>query len=192
MKAGGHGVMKFHDFNEKLREGNLCEEYVKSHFDVIFYTPILKHITYENDPKMQRDGIDFVMSKEEVNFDVKCREYGFYKWNDILLETVSVVETGKPGWFWASRSDIIVYMWQNETKTEVIDGYLLLLPQTREWIKDKMDKYKTKTAHSKRQGGTWATDNIAVPIKDFPSDCLIQILKNKLNLEKQVTFDKWE
>lgn len=184
--------MTLHDFNKKLREGNMCEERVKTQFKVIF-EPVLTHIMFDSQPDKQRNGIDFEISRRPMTFDVKCRNAYAYKYGDILLETMSVVENDKLGWLYTSHSDIIVYAWNNPNNTMFVDGYLLYMESIRKWLADKnvLRTFKVRNARSYRGGVTWTTSNIAVPITAFPHNCIHRIDTDELNPADREAVSNW-
>lgn len=187
--VGRAGEMKFHSFEDSIKFGKKGEVIFKNRFNVLF-RPIVEAITFEENPTLQRSGIDCIVNKERVKFDVKCREYKSFPARDILLETISVRERNKGGWLWTSESDAIVYLWLDEEGKSIVDGYLIFLKQTREWLKDKVNKYSTKIAHSvDKLGNNWSTENIAVPIEDFPDNCLLRIPERYISeVNKAVLF----
>lgn len=184
--------MKFNYFQDNLAEGNICEEQVKARFKEIF-TPVLNHILYEENPGIQKRGIDFFIDTRPIAFDVKCRRYATYKYGDILLETVSIKEREKPGWVWSSESDIIVYVWKNRTGTKFVDGYLLFLKDIRKWIHSVgVDRFKKIISRSVGKGGNvWSTENIAIPIESFPANCLQKINLSDFSPQEQSVLNEW-
>lgn len=159
----------YRDFEKDLDMGIVAENKLLSKFQRVF-VPLVQQIIYEptnaESVKLQKSGVDVIISTKEVRFDVKCRRFDVYKWNDILLETVSVVETETPGWLY--KSDVVVYVWENISRTSFIDGYILYLDKIRPWFVEHESKFKQKTAFSERNGNKWSTLNRAVPIKQFP------------------------
>ncbi|OYT64165.1 hypothetical protein B6U67_00755 [Methanosarcinales archaeon ex4484_138] len=184
--------MKFNPFEQNVIEGEICEEKVKERFKEIF-TPILHHILFNDNPELQKRGIDFEIHGRPVRFDVKCRFFKSYSYGDILLETVSVREEDKPGWLWTSESDIIVYVWQNKQKNKFIGGYLLFLNEIRDWLdKTGTSRFRKIIAHSiNRHGSQWSTENIAVPISEFPAHCIKKIELSDFSPADQAKLDKW-
>ncbi len=184
--------MKFNYFQDNLNDGYICEERIKEKFKEIF-TPILNHILYKEDPEIQKKGIDFTVSKRPVSFDVKCRDYEAYKYKDILLETVSVREYDKLGWLWTSESDVIVYVWQNRSKTKFIDGYLLFLNEIRSWLKEVgTDQFEKVISYSIGKNGViWSTENIAIPISAFPKNCIKRIDLADFTPYEQSVLNSW-
>lgn len=187
--------MNINDFNINVKEGGICEDMVRDKFKVVF-EPILQQFVYGNsitETQKQRNGIDFNITHNELSFDVKCRDFYAYQFKDILLETVSVVEDEKPGWLYSSKSDVIVYVWKNETGKKFIDGYLLFMNNIREFLKQylKIHTPLQKRAVSVRGTRRWHTDNIAIPIKDFNSDCIKKINIKELYPPQQDVLSKW-
>lgn len=185
-------MSKINLFEENVSQGKICEDKIKMKFKEIF-APILNHIIYGNsiyETNIQKSGVDFIINKKSISFDVKCRDFYSYKFKDILLETISIIEFNKLGWLHTSDSNAIVYLWKNPSGTKFIDGYILFLEEIRKWIKDR--KYPEREACSYNSyGNSWHTRNICVPIKDFPSNCIMQINKMRLNPTENQTLQKW-
>lgn len=165
---------KIHDFEESLMFGLKGENLFKNTHGDIFINK-LNHILFDTNRNKQLSGIDFEFESRKIKFDLKTRRYFAYKYNDILIETISVIEKNKPGWFYTSQSDIIVYIWFNEKEDSIIDGYIVDLLQTRKWLKDNENKFEVKIAHTNSQYGNYSTKNICIPIKNFPANCLDKI-----------------
>ncbi len=191
-RVGGFGEMKFNRFEQNVMEGEICEEKVKERFKEVF-TPILNHILFSNNPELQKRGVDFEIYARPVRFDVKCRSFKSYAYGDILLETVSVREENKPGWLWTSESDIIVYVWENKQKSKFVGGYLLFLNEIRDWLKKVgTDRFKKIVAHSvSKHGSCWSTENIAIPLSEFPRDCIKKIKLSEFSPHDQVKLNRW-
>lgn len=192
MEHVGESSLKYNDFNACVQVGEHGEELTRAKLHDIF-RPVVQRFMYGDSIHAtckQRNGIDFEINKERIDFDVKCRDYYTHKYNDILLETVSIVESNKPGWLYASKSDLIVYAWFNSTKTTFVDGYLLFLNNIRLFIEKYVpQKKQVKYAKSYKNGHTWTTENIAIPISDFPNNCREHINMRKLFPPDVSTFD---
>jgi hypothetical protein len=189
----GEPIIKYNDFGKCVQIGETGEKLTKENIGEIF-RPVVMHYLYGENvhaTTMQRNGIDFKIQKEKIDFDVKCRDYGTYKYNDILIETVSVVENNKPGWLYTSKSDVVVYAWFNHNKTGFIDGYLLFLNCIKKFtLNYKNTPSQIKHAKTYHMGNTWTTRNIAIPINDFPTSCLLRIdMKKVFPPETKTLFD---
>lgn len=188
-------MMKSNDWDECVKLGNKGEVYVKEHFLEIF-KPILNQYLFSNrfkynlnnliETKKQRDGIDGNVSLNLFEYEVKTRsrDYG-----DILLETVSVRESGKTGWFFYTKADVIVYLIYSNKKFK--KGFLILMENARvKFSWQELKKYKTIIAVT--NNGEWSTENKAVPYRDFLENSLIS-LKDCLNkpIKKKKGLMKW-
>ena len=193
------------DWNKSIKTGKLGENIVKDNFISLLKQMIdtkninLTHILYETNPLIQKNGIDFIFNITFSKLEIKTRNHFSYQYNDILLETISIIEKNMAGWLYTSKSDIIVYAWLNGESTEFIDGYFLFLDNTRKYIKNK--KYAEKIATTNKNGTIWHTKNIVVPIKELRlNNCIkrinFDIIYNRntpkviddINIDKQVRF----
>jgi len=172
----------FRDFEDDLLTGNIAEKQIHDKFEQVFI-PIIERIIYDPNNKesviLQKAGVDGILSTNAVGFDIKCRRFETYKYDDILLETVSIREHNIRGWLY--KSDVVVYVWHNISKTSFIDGYILYLDKIVPWFDENKHKFKTKIAFSKRNGVKWSTENKAVPINIFPVGSIKQIPRSVFN-----------
>ena len=177
--------MNVHNFNEKVREEKLKNKLAK-----ILFTKSVKRIPFDPNRvyrvKLQKACIDGIIHQKTVTFDIKVRDFHFLRFKDILIETVSVVESNKSGWFYYTKSNFIVYVWKNERGTNLKDGYFLFIQdrKLRDWFEENRSRHPIKHARSTRNGYTWRTENVAVPIKDFPSGTIMRF-NPRLSLELQ-------
>ena len=139
--------------------------------------------------EFQRKGIDGILYAETAKIDPKVRDYSVYKWKDILIETISVMEENKLGWFYTSEADIVAYVWENPSKTNLIDGFFIFIQNKdlKEWFEKYKNKHpeKRRVATSLRTGIIWHTENFAVPINEFPKGTLIRFDPKLPSLGKQ-------
>jgi len=171
-RVGGLKLPKFHDFNETLKNGQKWELPLLEKISRLRLREQIQCLTFNGE--FQRKGIDGILYSEKVKLDPKSRNFNAYHYNDILIETVSIIETNKLGWFYTSEADVIPYVWENPSRTNLIDGYFLFIQNKsfREWF----EKYKAahpnwphrRIAHSVCDGNYWSTENYAVPIVAFP------------------------
>ena len=181
MKDGRHGVMKskrVNVWNFSLKIGAKGEELVRKKLEAFMTKITLKNFDFSLYPEIQRKGIDLFLAFEKPNIEIKSRLSYVLKYNDILLE----LRTGnKLGWFYTSQADYIAYVIFNEQKTDLVKGYLIALqnPKLRTFVEDNIEKYEHKTADSEDQGSYWNTDNIAIPITDFPEGTLFEFITPK-------------
>lgn len=185
--------MKVNIWQENLIEGAKAEEALKEGLHRILFTESVKIIKYGEDifsTNLQRSGIDGIAQLKEVKWESKVREYEYYNKNnkDILIETVSNEDTGKPGWFYYSKADFIIYTWKNKFKNFLIDGFFIFIqnPVLRAWFEGEKDRFEEKEAVSidKNTGNIWRTLNRVVPTKSFPKDTILHF-SPFLSLDKQ-------
>ena len=217
-KIGNHGGMKLkaNEWNDCVKVGDKGEKFVKENFLKIFL-PIFDKFLLANRVKYnlnnpisiekQLAGIDGTLFQKYLDYEVKTRQYFAYRYGDILLETISIIELSKIGWIIYSEADVVVYLWLNKLGILPCDGYLLLLNNIRKYfeIKTKSRKqkfriqdignliqYPIKDARSERGEKIWHTRNRATLIEDFPENCIIQISENIFETEIEKSyFNKW-
>ncbi len=183
--------MIFRDFNTDLKEGEQAEELVLSKFKTIIQ-PVVMRIAYKDGliaKELQNSGIDAYVQKKESGFDVKVRDFKYYRFKDILLETKSVCEKDIPGWLY--KATVVVYLWWNPLKTKFVDGYVLFLQNIRDWMSVTQFDYKKKIAFSNRNGQSWSTENIIVPISDFPIGCAVRLNRKEFLDQTQVKLSDY-
>lgn len=173
---GIRGVMPRTNIWEKsLKQGQKWEKKLMEKVAKIVIDYEIKH--FDNNMEKQRQGIDGLISFKDGNVEIKTRDFSAYKYKDILLETISIIERKKLGWFYTSQATAILYVWLNKTKTNLVDGYLIWIqnPILRGWFKNNKHKFQKKLARTTTQNGeTWSTENRAVPIKAFPKGTIIR------------------
>lgn len=178
MKDGRHGATKSKRINVwdfSLEVGLKGEEIVRDKLESFITKVNLKRFDYNLFPEIQKEGIDQLAELEKASFDVKTRLFYAFQYNDILLE----LKTGdKLGWFYTSKADYIAYVIFNRQKTDLVTGYLIAIhnPRLREFVDKNLDIYSHKTAYSENKGQRWVTDNLAIPISDFPKGTLFNFI----------------
>jgi len=182
--------MKTNIFRDCLKEGAVGEDAVKESLSSILFTESARAIKYGKNifsTNLQRKGVDGLIEIKEVKYETKMRGYQYHRYKDLLIEEISVVENKKPGWFYYSIADFVVYVWKNSAGTAILDGYFIFIqnPVLRNWYEENKEKYQTKTAESRDNGITWHTLNRAIPIKDFPENTI-------LNFKPNISLDKWQ
>lgn len=183
--------MNTHDFIEKVKEGEHAEELVLSKFKNIIQ-PIVMRVMYKEgliEKELQKQGVDAYIQKKETGFDVKVRDFKYYRFQDILLETKSVIESDTPGWLY--KASVVVYVWWNPKKTRFVDGYALFMQNIRDWLEITQWNFYEKTAFSRRGVSHWSTKNIAVPITSFPLGCLYRLSRKEFMDNNQVVLDSY-
>jgi len=173
-----------HIFQNSLKVGTFAELFVKKYYQQIFAEiipsfSILQICDYDRkEDHLQRKGIDgFVEVK--IPYEVKTRDFRYYKEQDILLEIMAENENNKLGWVYTTESKIVIYLWFNQERDFFIGGYLLLIENIRKWLLEKKKQYhviKVKSRNEKNNS-FWTTISIVVPISDFPKNCLERISK---------------
>lgn len=181
--------MIYRNFEDDLKEGERAEELILSKFKAVIQ-PVVMRIAFKDgiiSRQLQKAGVDVSIQQNSVGFDVKARDYKYYKYRDILFETISVREVNKNGWLY--KADIVVYLWWNPTRTRFVDGYVLFLQNIREWLASRIYSYHKKIAFSERNGLKWSTENIAIPITDIPLGYIIQLNKSELLHREQIRLN---
>jgi len=145
----------------------------------------VKRIDYSINPEVQKQGIDGYVFCKNPKIEIKTRKHSAYRYKDILLETKSIIERNVQGWFYTTKADIVAYVWENDSRTNLIDGYLIFMSvKLREWFENNKHKFKIKKAQSENESDTWETENRAVPIDMFPKGTIYRF-NPKLDLGKQ-------
>ena len=166
-------------WERKLAEGQKAHEIAMSHLKDWLLN--LKIADYTNNMEKQHQGIDSHGEFEKTDYDTKARDYKAHKYGDILIEILSVIEYGKPGWYFTSKADFIAYVWWNPLKTDLYDGYLLNIQERRfrEFFIENVEKFPLKKATSVAEGGKiWHTLNIAIPIQAFPEGTIFHFINS--------------
>lgn len=161
---------KPHSFDEKLKEAAEWEQKVSQSLVDLVVAEAWRLASREE----QRDGVDVVVKLKKSTFDVKFRDNKYYL-KGILIETVSVVEEGKPGWFYTSQADEIIYLWLNKERTGLMPlGFRVFHRDRRfrEWFEEHKNHYREQYTSSEKDGKVWHSRFVVVPIEDFPSGTL--------------------
>lgn len=172
---------KVNIFQEKLEEGNKAEKILMKKLVNILFATSVQQIGWDADNiltmNLQRRGIDGLVRIRELKCQVKTRSFFYHQFEDILIETVSVMERNKPGWFYTCKADFIAYVWKDKYGDYFMDGYFIFIqnPLLRPWFEENKKNYRRKIAESVDQntGEVWHTANRVVPIKDFPKGTIL-------------------
>jgi len=184
----GESSIIIRDFDTDLKNGERAEDLILSKFKTVIQ-PIVMHIAYKDGlvaKELQRRGIDAFVQQKESGFDVKVRDFKYYRFKDILLETKSVREKDIPGWLY--KATVVVYLWWNPLRTKFVDGYALFLRNIRDWMSVTQFNYRKKIAFSSRNGQQWSTENIIIPISEFPIGCVMRLSRKEFMDNSQVTL----
>jgi hypothetical protein len=163
------------DFEEQLEFGLEWEEEVQERLEDMILSLNLQSISFEDNPELQRAGVDHIVSKEEPGIDVKTCSHKYADSELLVFEVMSVVEDGKPGWFWEAESDLIVWVYPNKAKTNLYKrGYLMPL-QTglREWFQEHGEQYDYRRIPNTGKFGEYHTGIRLVPVGDIPQEYLV-------------------
>ncbi len=165
--------LKANWFCENLKEGEKWERIALQ--ELQFLLPHTTMVKYGENPELQRNGIDGTISLKKITYEVKTREHKFCC-DDIAFETVSVVEAKKPGWYYHSNADILIYHWLDRTETRSEKLYVLGLKKLRRrhFLEEVVEKYGLRERTAASNAGRWHTKFYAVPVKYIPADCYIQ------------------
>lgn len=167
--------LKINEFDDCMIIGDIGEKFTEKNFLTIFQS-ILTNYLYANRYKydlyelFQKAGKDGKTGISLFEWEVKTRSR-FYP--DILLELFH--SYGKPGWFYYTKADIVVYLYLNESKL-IEKGFLLIMHKLKDYFtSEKLDAYHQIKAWSKNKENEWYTINVAIPFKDFPKKSLISL-----------------
>lgn len=129
--------------------------------------PILMEV---NDYAQKELDIDLYAPLEEGEFLTFENKIRFKEYNDVLIETVSNMNTLSEGWIYASKADYLVYVFY--LNKIIKKGYIFNLPKLREWWEKtgRLTKYPIKYG---KTSDLYKTQNVAVPERDIPLDCVI-------------------
>jgi len=191
LNIGFQTLPKFNPFDENLRNGQKWEVELLRKISRIRLKEKIKFLT--NNDEFQRKGIDGILYAEKAKIDPKTRGYFAYKYNDVLIETLSVIEQKKLGWWYTTEADIIAYVWKNPSGTNLIDGYFIFVQDKnlRSWFEQYKIQHleKRRIASSERNGSIWHTENFAVPIKDFPKGTIMRFNPHVVSKTKNGKLD---
>jgi len=175
-----------HDFDSCLEEGVEWEERLKPKLKEQIMSFNVEQISFDKNPDRQLSGIDHVLTQDtDVNIDVKVRDNEYYG-DDILIETVSVVEKQKDGWVYNDETDIIAYCWKNQPGTNLCDGVLLLLNDDFvRWFDAMSGRFRTVQCESYVEDRSWSTRSKIVKIDDIPDGFIYKDFSPELPRAKE-------
>ncbi len=143
---------------------------------------IIPFDTFQN-KKTQLSGIDVICKPHGINLEIKTRYNTTWYNKDILLETVSKVETNKKGWLFTSKADFLAYIWVNKDPLPI--GYIIdLVALRKSRIMKRLNTFKERTAYSRSGSSRWSTLNREVPIYKFPDKTIYKFNPNKIRETK--------
>lgn len=197
-------MVKTNIFSEDLQEAVIWERALRPKLEKFLKEKALKvlgseleNVAYEKDPNFQRDRGNYklerkclnLLNDDEASYELKVRDYKYYEeCGDILLETVSVVEKDEPGWALHSSADMVFYVWKSQDGGDLVDGYILLLQEIKDWFRRNKNQFEVKYAKSRRSEGEnkrWRTKNRAVPVSEFPEGTIYNFDPSLTKKEKE-------
>jgi len=160
-----------HNFESCLEEGTEWEERVKPKLKEQIMALDVEQAGFDENPDQQLSGIDHVLTENtDINIGVKVRDNVRYR-DDILVETLSVVEEEKDGWVYNDETDIIAYCWKNQSGTNLRDGILILLnDKFVQWFDAMSEQFRTVQCESHDGDRTWTSQSEIVKIDDIPDE----------------------
>jgi len=138
----------------KLEEKAL--PYIQRDLEELFDVPF-KDVSGEKE-------VDLVMRGFNHTVEVKVRNYETLRFNDILIETVSVVERNVPGWIYTSKAELLYYCFFEEGKPLV--RAILHMPHLQGWWKNVRQQLYVEQETYTEDG--WHTRFRSVPWRDIP------------------------
>lgn len=164
------------DFDEQLAFGSEWEQQAKGHLQELFTAVSVSNIDYNEQPELQRAGIDVVFQQTEATIDVKTQRHEHLNTGNLPIEVMSVIEEREPGWFWDADSDLVVWVYPNKAKTNLSEtGYLMPLTDgLREWFDENAESFRYIRSETTGRYGTYHTGCRLVPIDEFPAEYLVE------------------
>jgi hypothetical protein len=162
------------DFEEQLEMGVSAEadiiESLSGSLNVEAYD-------YNDDPEKQRSGIDLTV--EGVDIDIKTQSEKYISTGNIPIEILSVKEKSKPGWFYKSEADFVLWLYECSGEFNYhYTAYLMRLDQELiEWFVLEHEKWTNGSIEVRNNGryGRYTAVNHLIPIPAFPPEKLIQL-----------------
>lgn len=148
------------NFDRQLKAGNECEGRLDAIFSPWYHIKVIpgeqqRAIGYD---RLYTDKETGRVFRVEHKCDWKTKTTG-----NVFIETVSKDTSGKPGWVYASKADILIY-WP------VGMGFICIASMKRvreKFLKDWLTQYHLASA----QNETYTTKGILVPLDEFTSVC---------------------
>lgn len=180
-----------YSFDEQLEMGKRWEKDLCERLESILTKKTVRNIQYEDEPEKQRSGIDAVVSEKTPDIDVKVQRHSHLTTGNIPIETWSVKEREKRGWFYTGKSDVIAWVYKNKAGTNLHPTAYLMLKNERfiDWFEDNIHKFREVDIPNE----SWTTVCRLVPIEEIPENYLIEFnptLDEDKN-EEQHTLLEW-
>jgi len=183
----GTVAKRVHSFWKRLEEAQRWEGRVSEDVADMLVVEAVKRASRQE----QKDGIDIIIQLKRGTFDVKFRDYKYYG-KGILIETVSVIEEGVPGWFYTSKADSVVYFWWNPERTSLIPLACFVNIQDkrlREWFEENKHKLPTYRAETEKDGRLYHTEFVIVPEREFPKGTIKWIPFRPMLVQEQLKLN---
>lgn len=167
-----------YDFDEQLEMGLEMEQRLSERLESILTSINLENIAYSDQPEIQRSGIDSILRKKNVDFEIKSQRYEHTKTGNLPIEVVSVLEEQEPGWYHYSEADIIVWVYHNKPKPTTNYhnvGYFMLFDERfKDWFEEREESFRFVSVPNEGRYGEYHTGNRLVPIEEIPDEWLIE------------------
>jgi len=164
------------DFDEQLQFGTQWEQQAKRHLQELFTSISVSNISYDENPKLQRAGIDVLFQKEDTKIDIKTQSHKYVDSPNLPIEVMSVMQDHEPGWFYEADSDLVVWIFPNKAKTNLYKrGYLMTLTYgLRDWFDEHSEEYRFQRIPNTGRYGDYDTGCRMVKIEDIPDEYLVE------------------
>ena len=125
----------------RLAKGVFWEKRLRPKLEAKLTKITLMHADYDDTPRLQHEGVDHLLAKEDPGINVKTRSHR-YKGDDVVLQTKC---GSSDGWIYKERTDLIVYCWESSNGRNLEDG-LLLFPNGGflAWLDTNKDRFEAK------------------------------------------------
>jgi len=153
-------------FDNQLALGQAGESIVRDAVNGILHD-------YNTHPHLQRSGIDITDDKHLI--DVKTQAWKYVFSGNIPIEVFSVFEQQKPGWFYKSNADIVVWVYHDERADGLWHtGYVMPLTDSlREWVNHNRELWRRIEVANDGRYGEYTAINYLVPVPAFRPEQLI-------------------
>jgi hypothetical protein len=159
-------MTKAFSFSNQLALGKAGEDMVMRSIDGMLHG-------YDTHPDLQRSGIDITNDKYLI--DVKTQAHKYTDSGNLPIEVFSVYEKSKPGWFFSSDADIIVWVYHGKGgKGLWHTGYVMpLTSDLRQWVNKYRKRWRRIRVPNDGRYGKYNAICWLVPIDEFAEHELI-------------------
>jgi hypothetical protein len=164
------------DFEEQLDFGLGWEQRAKEHLQELFTAVSVSNIDYDDQPELQRAGIDVLFQDGDTKIDIKTQSFKYTKSQNLPFEVLSAVADEEPGWFHTSDADLVVWVYENKAGTNLHKtGYLMPLTDgLRAWFDDNEMQYRFERIPNTGKYGRYETGIRLVSIDDIPTEYIVE------------------